>query len=44
MSNTPSIDYINYICSLYNDVYDDRIEDNRLFPLYSGLFGGSNIH
>ena len=29
MSNTPSIDYINYICSLYNDVYDDRIEDTK---------------
>ena len=27
--NTPSIDYINYICSLYNDVYDDRIEDTK---------------
>lgn len=27
--NTPSIDYINFICSLYNDVYDDRIEDTK---------------
>lgn len=27
--NTPSIEYINYICSLYNDVYDDRIEDTK---------------
>ena len=27
--NTPSIDYINYICSLYNDIYDDRIEDTK---------------
>lgn len=23
----PSIDYISYICSLYGDTYDDRIED-----------------
>lgn len=29
MPNTPSTDYINYICSLYNDVYDDRIEDTK---------------
>lgn len=26
--NTPSQDYIDYICSLYNDRYDDRIENN----------------
>lgn len=29
MPKTPSIDYINFICSLYNDVYDDRIEDTK---------------
>ena len=29
MPNSPSIDYINYICSLYNDIYDDRIEDTK---------------
>lgn len=29
MPNPPSKDYINYICSLYNDVYDDRIEDTK---------------
>ena len=27
--NTPSKDYIKYICSLYNDKYDDRIEDSK---------------
>ena len=27
--STPSTDYINYICSIYNDVYDDRIEDTK---------------
>lgn len=26
---TPSNDYISYICSLYNDQYDDRIEDSK---------------
>ena len=25
--NLPSRDYIEYICGLYDDVYDDRIED-----------------
>lgn len=25
----PSKDYIDYICSLYGDVYDDRIEDSK---------------
>ena len=29
MPNPPSKDYINYICSLYNDVYDDRVEDTK---------------
>ena len=29
MPNTPSLDYINSICSLYNDLYDDRIEDTK---------------
>ena len=29
MSTTPSTNYINFICSLYNDVYDDRIEDTK---------------
>ena len=27
--NTPSTDYINYICSLYGSSYDDRIEDTK---------------
>ena len=27
--STPSDDYISFICSLYNDVYDDRIEDTK---------------
>lgn len=27
--STPSADYIRFICSLYNDVYDDRIEDTK---------------
>ena len=27
--NTPSVDYINYFCFLYNDIYDDRIEDTK---------------
>lgn len=26
---TPSEEYINYICSLYNDHYDDRVEDSK---------------
>lgn len=26
---TPSEEYIRFICSLYNDIYDDRIEDSR---------------
>lgn len=25
----PSKEYIEYICSLYGDIYDDRIEDSR---------------
>lgn len=25
----PSKEYIEYICSLYSDIYDDRIEDSR---------------
>ena len=25
----PSKEYINYICCLYGDIYDDRIEDSR---------------
>ena len=29
MKQTPSSDYINLICSLYGDVYDDREEDSR---------------
>ena len=28
--NSPSYDYIEYICSLYGDSYDDRDEDSRL--------------
>ena len=27
--STSSEDYIQYICSLYNDYYDDRIENSR---------------
>ena len=27
--STPSVEYIKYICSLYNDVYDDRVEDTK---------------
>ncbi len=27
--NTPSQEYIEYICSLYNDHYDDRVEDSK---------------
>ena len=27
--NTPSTDYINYICSLYGSSYDDRVEDTK---------------
>ena len=26
-SSIPSQEYINHICELYNDIYDDRIED-----------------
>ena len=26
---TPSEEYISYICSLYNDHYDDRVEDSK---------------
>ena len=29
MSTTPSADYISFICSLYNDIYDDRVEDTK---------------
>lgn len=30
MKNTdPASEYIEYICSLYGDVYDDRVEDTR---------------
>ena len=29
MSNTPSEEYITYICSLYGDSYDDREEDSK---------------
>lgn len=25
----PSIEFVEYICNLYGDVYDDRIEDSR---------------
>ena len=28
-STTPSQEFINFICSLYNDVYDDREEDSK---------------
>lgn len=27
--NEPSKEYIEYICSLYEDIYDDRIEDSK---------------
>ena len=27
MENTPSQEYINAICELYNDTYDDRVEN-----------------
>lgn len=27
--NTPSTDYINYICALYGSSYDDRVEDTK---------------
>lgn len=27
--SNPSKEYIEYICSLYGDIYDDRIEDCR---------------
>lgn len=29
-STTPSQEFINLICTLYNDTYDDREEDSRL--------------
>lgn len=29
MRGKPSKEFIEYICHLYGDVYDDRIEDNR---------------
>ena len=29
MSNTPSEEYITYICSLYGNSYDDREEDSK---------------
>jgi len=32
----PSQDYINYICSLYNSIYDDRIE-NTAPPTAGGV-------
>jgi len=25
----PSVEYIEYICNLYGDIYDDRVEDSR---------------
>ena len=28
-NNIPSYEYINRICSLYNDYYDDRLEDSK---------------
>ena len=28
-NQTPSQEFIDYICSLYGDIYDDRIEDCR---------------
>ncbi|SCW40028.1 hypothetical protein SAMN05660484_00845 [Eubacterium ruminantium] len=27
--NSPSKDYIDFICALYGDVYDDRLEDSK---------------
>lgn len=30
MENTPSEDYINFICQLYGDAYDDRDEDSHI--------------
>ena len=27
MNTDPTVEYIDYICNLYGDVYDDRIED-----------------
>lgn len=29
LKGIPSVDYINLICGLYNDVYDDRVEDSH---------------
>lgn len=29
MKSDPSKDYVDYICGLYNDHYDDRMEDSR---------------
>ena len=34
---TPSREYIDYICTLYGDIYDDRIEDSRP-PAAGGLY------
>ena len=34
MESNPSRDYVDMICRLYGDVYDDREEDSR--------FGGEN--
>ena len=28
-SSNPTAEYIAYICGLYGDVYDDRIEDSK---------------
>ena len=28
-NKTPSSEYIKYICDLYGDSYDDRVEDSR---------------
>ena len=28
-TTTPSQEFINFICALYNDVYDDREEDSK---------------
>ena len=30
----PTVEYVDYICSLYGDVYDDRLEDSK--PLATG--------
>ena len=29
MNNTPSEEYITFICTLYGDIYDDRKEDSK---------------